>query len=132
MAGGALLLGGVGAIAIAALFAREPDEGPFFAQALLTIMFALLTSLALALLLFLAVARTMDGVADLLADRAPPPASEPAPALPTPAGAPTPGREGASHDGSGPATHLGPVVRRRSAGRPLPMRSRYTSAGGTS
>lgn len=105
MAGGVLLLGGLGATAIAALFARDPDEGAFFAQTLLTIMFALLTSLALALLLFLAAARTMDGVADLLADRARPPVRDPAPVAPVSARAPGTGGEGRSFNGGGPATH---------------------------
>lgn len=103
MAGGVLLLGGLGATAIAALFARDPDEGAFFAQALLMIMFALLTSLALALLLFLAAARTMDGLADLLGDRTRPLVPEPAAVAPVFGRASAPAGQGDSNGETAPA-----------------------------
>ena len=110
MAVGALGIGFVGSVLIGAAFGRGFFGEGLSIEAFLTVMFASILGLLLTLGLFLMIAQTMEGLADLIVGTARLSAATPAPATTRANDAKGNGWHSFSLNGSGPATLTKPMA----------------------
>ncbi len=104
------MLGVIGSIVIAGAFGRGSYGDGWDPVAFLTVMFASMLGLVLALCLLLMVALTMEGLADLIVHTARLSAAPPAPAATWANGSKSSGWRSRPPNGPGPATLAQPVA----------------------